>query len=224
MFRYWPGWVVVVALMMGACYSVITVFLTRFATEHGLRGIGTFFTGYAGAAFVVRIVTRRWSESVGRHRMIMIGLCGHWLGYWMLPFVTRDWHFVLPSICCGWGHALLFPAVVSRGSGAFPIRFRGSGTTAVLGFFDLGSALAAPILGGIIDYFDGVGFSQMFFVTGAASLGVAILYALTAARKPDVDYVEAHERSPAEPEETLAADEPEDEPVAAPFPHIGRMA
>jgi MFS family permease len=224
MFRYWPGWVIVVALIMGACYSVITVFLTRFATHQGLRGIGTFFTGYASAAFVVRILTRRWSESVGRHRMILIGLCGHFIGYSTLPFVTAEWHFVFPSVCCGWGHALLFPAVVSRGAGAFPVRYRGSGTTLVLGFFDLGSALSAPILGGIIDYFDGAGFSQMFFATGGAALFVAILYGLTAARKPDVDHVEAHDAAGAAADETLETDEPEDEPVTAPFPHLGRMA
>src|SRR5690606_20261035 len=54
LFRYWPGPVVLVALAMGAGFSVTTVFLTRYATEHGLHGIGTFFAGYAISAFAFR--------------------------------------------------------------------------------------------------------------------------------------------------------------------------
>lgn len=228
MFRYWPGWVMLVAVMMGIGFAVITVFLTRFATHHGLRGIGTFFTGYAGSAFIFRLSTRQWGETVGRHRMIVMGLCGHWLGHWMLPFVTSEWHFILPSIACGWGHALLFPAVISRGSGAFPIRYRGSGTTLVLGFFDIGSAISAPILGGIIDYFDGAGFPQMFFTSGSCALVIAIVYALTAARRPDEDHREEEIEIAlpviAEDEETDSQREPEDEPVTVPFPHVGHNA
>ncbi len=226
MFRYWPGMVILVAVMMGIGFAVITVFLTRFATHHGLRGIGTFFTGYAGSAFIFRLSTRRWGETVGRHKMIVMGLCGHWIGHWTLPFVTSEWHFILPSIACGWGHALLFPAVISRGSGAFPIRYRGSGTTLVLGFFDIGSAISAPILGGIIDYFDGAGFSQMFFTSGSCALAVAIVYGLTAARGPDEDFREEQELSTAADSTVDEANEgePEDEPVTAPFPHIGHNA
>ncbi|GIW82057.1 MAG: hypothetical protein KatS3mg105_3864 [Gemmatales bacterium] len=111
--------------MMGVGVTVTTVFLTRFSTYlqsagHGIQGIGTFFTIYASSAFVFRILTRQWSRTVGRHRMILSGLVGQALGYCLLPFVASDWHFILPAICCGWGHALLFPAVVSLGSGAFP--------------------------------------------------------------------------------------------------------
>lgn len=226
MFRYWPGYVILVAIMMGIGFAVVTVFLTRFATHHGLRGIGTFFTGYAGSAFIFRLATRQWGETVGRHKMIVMGLCGHWLGHWMLPFVTREWHFILPSIACGWGHALLFPAVISRGSGAFPVRYRGSGTTLVLGFFDIGSALSAPILGGIIDYFDGVGFPQMFFASGSCALVIAIVYSLTAARRPDEDYNEDDERpayvtTVVEDELSEEQAKPEEEPVTVPFPHLG---
>ena len=48
---------------------------------------------------------------------------------------TTDWLFALPAVVCGFGHSLLFPAVVSIG-GWFPIQYRGSGTTLVLGFTD----------------------------------------------------------------------------------------
>ena len=46
-----------------------------------------------------------------------------------------DWLFVSPALLCGFGHALLFPAVVSIGAGKFPVHYRGSGTTLVLGMW-----------------------------------------------------------------------------------------
>jgi len=187
LFRYWPGTVVLVALAMGTNLTVLTVFLTRYATHLGLSGIGTFFTGYATFAFFIRVSTRHWSKSMGRHRMILLGLSAQCIGNMMFPYITSEWQFLLPSVACGFGHALLFPAVVSLGAGKFPIQFRGSGTTLVLGFFDLGSALSAPVLGGLIDHFDQVGFTQMFFANAGFVFLIATTYALTAARHTDDD-------------------------------------
>ena len=171
--------------MMGVGFTVTTVFLTRYATEKGFAGIGPFFFGYAVSAFVFRVLTRDWATTVGRHRMVLLGLCGHAVGHWLLPVVAREWQFVIPAIACGFGHALLFPAVVSKGSGSFPPAFRGTGTTLTLGFFDLGAALSAPVLGTIID---DIGFTAMFIASGTLSVTIGVIYRLTAARLPDIDH------------------------------------
>jgi MFS family permease len=182
--RYWPGSVLLVAIMMGVGFAATTVFLTRFATYRGLHGIGMFFTGYAVSAFCFRVAAQNWSRTIGRHRMILLGLAGHWVGYMILPWITRDWHLLFPAVACGFGHALLFPAVVSLGAGAFPAEYRGSGTTIILGFTEIGVLASAPALGWMIDHF---GFTAMFLSTGFMSLGVAFLYAVTAARQPDAE-------------------------------------
>ncbi|WP_166831037.1 MFS transporter [Thalassoroseus pseudoceratinae] len=188
--RYWPGPVVLVAMMMGTALTVTTVFLTRYVNHLGLsHGFGAFFTGYAISAFSFRLLASKWSRSIGRHRMILFGLCGHALGFAILPYMTRDWMFLIPATSCGFGHALLFPAVVSLGAGAFPKQYRGTGTTITLGFFDLGMALSAPFLGRVIDQFDGVGFTPMFYTAMGMMLIVATFYTLTAGRHPDVDAV-----------------------------------
>ncbi len=186
--RYWPGMVVLVAGMMGIGFCVTTVFLTRFATHRGLDGIGTFFTAYAVAAFVLRMLTRHWSRTVGRHRMIVLGLSSHCVGYCILPWVTADWHFIPPAIACGFGHALLFPAVISLGAGAFPRIFRGTGTTLVLGFVELGSMASAPVLGWIIDRYQAdYGFTPMFLGAGGTAALVAVTYGLSTARRVQED-------------------------------------
>lgn len=185
--RYWPGSIALVGLMMGVALTVTTVFLTRYATSRNLEGLGTFFTTYAISAFLVRVKVRRWSTTIGRHRMVVLGLTGHALGHVLLPFVTRELQFVGPALCCGFGHALLFPAVVSKGSGAFPQIYRGSGTTVILGTIDLGAALSAPLLGWVIDLW---GFHWMFSCSAGFAVLVATIYACTSAKKPDVDYQE----------------------------------
>ncbi len=180
LFRYWPGNVVLVAMMMGISITVTTVFLTRFATKLELiNGVGTFFTGYAVTAFLFRVQTATWSRTIGRHRMIWLGLAGHCLGHGVLPFVTQEWHFLIPAVACGFGHALLFPAVVSLGAGAFPREFRGSGTALTLGFIELGTALSAPMLGWIIDRGGEAGFTHMFWSSSATALAVGAMYAFT---------------------------------------------
>jgi MFS family permease len=191
LFRYWPGPIVLVAVAMGTGFVVTTVFLTRFATAMDLRGIALFFLPYSLTAFGCRWVFRDWGTSFGRHKMVLWGLAGMTAGHLLFLPVTTDWLFVLPAVVCGFGHSLLFPAVVSIGAGRFPVEYRGSGTTLVLGFTELGTALAAPFLGMLIDRGNArggtLGFSWMFVSAAAIAGGVGIFYAITAARHPDRD-------------------------------------
>ena len=87
--------------------------------------------------------------------------------------------------------------------------------------------LSAPVLGGIIDRF---GFPPMFYTTASAAMLIGILYSAIALRRqrsgaleedrsavPVMDLVE----EPTDLEETK---QEAAEPVAAPFPHLGRSA
>jgi len=184
LFRHWPGTVVIVAMIMGLGVTVTTVFLTRFATQRQIDGIGVFFTGYAISAFVFRILAQNWSRTIGRHWMLVRGLIGHAVGHLLLSYATQSWQFVLPSIICGFGHALLFPAVVSLGAGAFPAEARGSGTAIILAFTDFGSLVFAPLLGRVIVT---AGFEAMFCTSSAVAFTVAAVYAVIALRHPDAE-------------------------------------
>jgi MFS family permease len=184
MFRHWPGMVVAVAMIMGLGITVTTVFLTRFATSRHIEGIGVFFTGYALSAFAFRILASKWSRSIGRHWMLVRGLLGHTVGHFLLSYATQSWEFVLPSVICGFGHALLFPAVVSLGAGAFPQEARGAGTAIILGFTDLGSLVFSPLLGRIIVAY---GFQAMFWTSSGIACAVAAIYLTIALRYADAE-------------------------------------
>lgn len=207
-FRYWPGPVVLVALVMGAGFTVTTVFLTRYATEHGLHGIGMFFAGYAACAFVFRWVSRSWSAAIGRHRVILIGLTGHVLGYLLLIPVHSDLGFLLPAVLHGFGHALLFPCVVSLGAGAFPPEYRGTGTTIILAFVDLGTMLSAPLLGRLIE---AEGFTRTYLAMAGFTFAVAAVYGALKFRVADFDGMPAIAH-----DETLV-DDPLGEPTSVPI-------
>ncbi|RMG40613.1 MAG: MFS transporter [Planctomycetota bacterium] len=182
LWRYWPGPVVCVALMIGTSLSVTTVFLTRYSTSKGLPGIGEFFAAYASSAFVFRVLGSRWSHRIGRHRMNLLGLLGHGIGHLLLISVESQTDYVVPAIFCGFGHAMLFPAVVSLVAGAFPVEYRGTGTTLALGLTELGILLSSPVLGRIIDHY---GFTAMFVTSASLMFAVAAYYTLRTAGAAD---------------------------------------
>jgi MFS family permease len=182
--QYWPGPVVLVALVMGMGFVVTTVFLTRHATSLQLVGVRTYFSAYAVAAFTFRLATRTWSRRLGRHRMLLMGLLGHTIGFVLLWRVRTEWGYVLPALSGGFAHALLFPCVVSLGAERFPERYRGSGTTLILGFIDVGGALAAQPLGWIIDHH---GFAPMYLGVAGICLLTLIVYGVLMFHAPDAD-------------------------------------
>lgn len=182
MLRFWPGTVVLAAMTMGLGVTATQTFLTRFATSQKIEGIGLFFTGYAISAFVFRLLVQNWSRTIGRHWMLVRGLMGHTLGHFLLAQVSEGWQFILPSIVCGFGHALLFPAVVSLGSGSFPRECRGAGTAIILGFADFGALVFSPVLGRIGDQY---GFPALYFTSSGIALLTAFGYATIAYQHED---------------------------------------
>lgn len=176
--RYWPGSVMLVAIAMGAAFSVPSIYLVRFMQNEGYGGISMYWSIYALTAFVLRLKTARLSSHIGRYRLILIGLAIQGMGLWAIVPISSGWHVILSAFLCGFGHALLFPSIVSLGAGAFPAQYRGSGTNLTLGFFDCGIALSAPLFGRLIDLpeFEGEGFRPMFAVAGTLPLLVAAVW------------------------------------------------
>jgi len=186
LFRYWPGMVVLVAMMMGVSFTITTVFLTRMTTGRGLGGIGTFFLGYCASAFVFRVASSRWESRLGNDGLLLLGLTGHATAHVLLAWTMEPWQLILPAGVGGFGHALLFPSVVSIGAGAFPREYRGSGTTLVLGFTEVGVAISAPVLGWVIDTCRAAGmadpFAPMFYTSAGAATCVGLVYGWSSIR------------------------------------------
>ena len=182
--KYWPGACLLPALAMGAGFCCTSTFLTRFVTEQGFASIGSFFIGYAITAFSVRMVSRTWPARFGRHALIIAGCVSQAIGFSLFAIVSESWMLALPAIGVGFGHAVLFPSVVSLGAGRFPLSYRGTGTMLTMGFFDLGFLLTAPVQGIVAER---AGFLPLFFAVAAGFAIVAVVYGLLSRGVADGD-------------------------------------
>lgn len=179
--RYHPGAVLLVGVALGFGIGLPQVFLRPYTESLGIPGIALFFGLYPPLAFVTRLAIRRLPELWGVRRMILIGLAA--LVGAMLLFlpVRTEWHLVAPAVLLGVAHACLFPSVVAGGSGGFPARFRGLGTTLILATVDLGTLIGAPTVGTTIRVANTLGlprYPTTFLVVSGLLTLVAVVYAV----------------------------------------------
>lgn len=177
--KYQPGAILLAAVAMGVGVGMPHTFLRMYAAELHLPRIGVFFSVYAVTAFLTRLATARLPNKVGVRPMITVGLA--FLAFSMILYlpVRTSWHFAFPALAAGIAHALLFPAVVGGGSTSFPERYRGVGTTLMMGMFDLGVFLGAPAIGGAIHLAKDAGlpaYPSVFLMLFAGLLGVGLAY------------------------------------------------
>lgn len=178
--RYHPGAVLWAGVAMGFGLGLPGVFLTRYAATLGIPKLAVFFWVYAPTAFLTRMAIRRMPQRYGVRPMIVLGLCSLALGTLLFLDVRHEWQFVFPAIFIGVAHAFSFPAVVAGGSGVFPIRYRGLGTTLMLAMFDLGNLVGMPAVGEMLYWFQRGGFARypaMFISVASVLALVAVAYA-----------------------------------------------
>ncbi|MEX0641506.1 MAG: MFS transporter [Pirellulales bacterium] len=173
--RYNPGWILLMAFAMGFGLGLPGTFLRTFTAELGIREMKVFFLVYTGTAFVFRIGSRRLTAQWGVRRMVALGMGALVVCLVSYLFVKTEAQLALPAVLTGIAHAVLFPAVVAGGSRAFPDRYRGLGTTIMLAAMDLGLLVGAPLVGGLLQYAELLGWPRYptMFVTVAALLTVA---------------------------------------------------
>lgn len=180
--RYHPGVIMLVASAVGAGVSLPNTFLRTYAAEIQIPRIGLFFATYAITAFAVRMVTRRQFERRGNRFWVMWGLVAMVTSVLLYMTVRTTWQLMIPGSMAGVAHALLFPSVVASGSTAFPERYRGLGTTLMLGMFDTGALIGAPAVGGILHFARRCGlpvYPTMFCCVALAMTAVAIIFLLS---------------------------------------------
>jgi MFS family permease len=193
---YWPGTVVAVAMMMGMALTVPSTFLTLFRDQRGLEGIGKFFWFYAPTAIVMRLAGRHWPGQTGRRNAAFVGLLSLMASMLLYLLVQTEWDLAWPALAAGTGQALLFPAVTTLGAESFPERYRGTGTTLILGFIDVGGLCGGPALGLLIVHF---GFRTMFLCAATTISLVAVAFLASS--------IARHRRSEAETDQSALASE-----------------
>jgi len=148
--KYHPGWLLLMGVAMGVGIGLPGVFLRPFAAELGITGIAPYFFVYAVSAFIARLSVRRMPERSGMRPMVLWGMASLVTSILLYLPVRTEWQLMPSAVVYGIAHAMLFPAIVAGGSGVFPSRHRGVGTTLMLATFDLGNLIGAPLVGGLL--------------------------------------------------------------------------
>lgn len=148
--RYHPGSVLWVSVVMGIALGMPATFLRTYAAELHIHRIAVFFSVYAPAGFITRVLTRHMPERFGTTNMTMVGLGGLAVTQFLFLGIESEWGFLLPGILFGASHAIVFPCVVAAGSSQFPERYRGLATMIMLSTSDIGVLIGAPLTGLIL--------------------------------------------------------------------------
>ena len=80
----------------------------------------------------------------------------------------------------GAGHSFIFPSMVDLAADRLPLRFRGTGTSMILGAGDVGMLIGFAGLGGIIDAY---GFDTALTALATLVFGTAVIFAITRPKK-----------------------------------------
>lgn len=145
--KHHPGFLLVVAAMMGLSISIPGTFLRPFAEEQNIDQIKSFFLVYNIVAFVARISFRRAPEILGLRNAILLGLFFMSLSMFSYTLVTSTSTLIFPAIVGGLAHSFLFPSVVAGGTAFFPRENRGLATSLILAMYDFGVLIGSPFVG-----------------------------------------------------------------------------
>ncbi len=182
--QYHPIMISATAAVMGAGFAIPATFLRPFAIDAELAGVGLFFVVYAVMGFTARLASRSLFERFGNRPWIAVGLFLLSISFLLYLPVTRTSHLIAPAALAGIAHALLFPSIMSAGTAVFPRQYLGVATSLILAMFDVGTFVAAPIVGVFLRYAKPVtphAYQWMFASVACVFASVTVLFLFSAA-------------------------------------------
>ncbi len=157
------------ALCFGLGTGTIFTFLPTFAERLGVRGLGLFYTAYAGAAMLVRVAGGELIDTLGRRAVIIPSMFIQAGAASMLALVAI---FVAPAgsipilpflffagFMAGGAHGFLYPALSALLMDVTPERRRGSAVGTFSSVVLVGNALGAMAFGYVAH---GLGYGVMW--------------------------------------------------------------
>lgn len=158
-----------VLLIIGLAFGALSTFVALFIRETGVElNAGWFFTAAAIASFSIRIFTGRASDRYGRGLFITVSLVCYGLSMFILSQAQSSQAFLLAGLIEGAGAGMLLPMMVALISDRSAPQERGRVFSVCISGFDLGIAIAGPVLGSVADL---LGYRGIF----SLSMGLAFL-------------------------------------------------
>lgn len=159
----------VVMLMIGLVFGIISTFIPLFIQESKIDlNPGLFYSAAAVSSFSLRLVTGRASDRYGRGLFITASLVCYMVAMIVLGFAHSPNSVLVAAVIEGAGAGTLIPMMVALMADRSLAKERGQVFSLCIGGFDIGIALAGPILGSFADW---LGYRTLFAI--AAGLAVA---------------------------------------------------
>lgn len=172
-----------VLLLVGLAFGTITTFVPLLIQEANITlNSGLFYTTAAIASFSVRLITGRASDRYGRGRFITVSLVFYSLAMLALWRVQTDLELIVAGLLQGAGAGTLIPMIAVLMADRSHPNERGRMFGLCMIGFDLGIALAGPVLGLFATW---IGYRTVFGISsGLLMLGIVIFLCLSSKDLP----------------------------------------
>jgi MFS family permease len=162
-----------VLLLVGLSFGTLSSFMPILMQQKNISlNAGLFYMAAALSGFIIRFPVARLSDAWGRGIFISIGICFYGISMITIFFASHNYAFLLSGIAEGIGAGIVIPSIVALLADRTVPQERGYifGMTWV--GFDVGIALAGPIMGKMIGL---VGITNIFAIaTGLCVLGLVV--------------------------------------------------
>ncbi|WP_017717098.1 MFS transporter [Kamptonema formosum] len=163
-----------VMLAVGLVFGTLSTYMPLFIKETGVNlNAGLFYTAAAVASFSARLFTGRASDRYGRGLPIACSLVCYTAAMLALWGSNSPAAFLLAAWLEGSASGTLIPTIVALVADRCGPQQRGRFFSLCVGGFDLGLALAGPILGAIAEV---TGYRNMFAIAAGLALLALILF------------------------------------------------
>ncbi len=159
-----------ILLLVGLAFGTLSTFIPLYVREAGLSlNVGLIYTASAIASFMSRLVVGRVSDNHGRGRFITLSLVIYSLAMAVFWLAHSAPLFLLAGLIQGAAAGILIPMMAALMSDRSKPRERGRTFGLVMVGFDVGIALAGPVLGTLADslsYRNIFGLTALFILMG----------------------------------------------------------
>lgn len=161
-------------LLIGLAFGTLSTFVPLLIESAKVNlNPGLFYTAAALASFTARLTIGRASDRYGRGRFITIGILFYSVSMFVICFANQASLFLLAGFLEGAGAGIFLPMMIALIADRSTTGERGRTFGLLLGGFDLGIALAGPVLGSVADQ---VGYRSLFALASTLALLAFVLF------------------------------------------------
>jgi len=162
-----------ILLLVGLAFGTLSTFVPLYIKSVGVDfNVGLFYTAAAIASFIIRIPTGRASDRYGRGLFVTISLIFYTVSMLLLWLANNPTAFLIAGFVEGLGAGILIPMVATVVADRTLPQERGRMFGLCMVGFDVGIAIAGPVLGAIAQQ---VGYRHLFgFAAGLTALAIVV--------------------------------------------------